>query len=230
MEISVHQLTEDRSHCLMCHAHPRTLQCHCSGILQALRWHCMGNSCRYAPYSHTGSGIPWKTISPNAACCSIKWTHSGHMFCGQLSPRFSWFWKKKTRLVLFYVPGMRKTIQGAISERCKKQFVTVWGGIIVQCMDDWWRGVYWNFGDLCYHEDDMFSWEIRSYLSRIMADLVLHNWQQPGFIDKDCVCYTGLIMKMYGESWRGESDNTTRESWAGTLYSARMDKYPLPTL
>ena len=52
------------------------------------------------------------------------------------------------------------------------------------------------------------------YFSRTMPGPILHDLQQHGFIGIDCVCFTGLpavqiclILKMYGASWRGESDN-----------------------
>ena len=47
-----------------------------------------------------------------------------------------------------------------------------------------------------------------------MTDLILHKLKQRGFIGIQCVCLTGLpaiqiclLLKMYGTSLRGESDN-----------------------
>ena len=52
------------------------------------------------------------------------------------------------------------------------------------------------------------------YFSRTIPGLILHKLQERGFVDIACVCLTGLpavqiclLLKMYGTSWRGETDN-----------------------
>ena len=59
-----------------------------------------------------------------------------------------------------------------------------------------------------------FSQELHVYFSRTMPGLILYKLQQRGFIGIECVCLTGLpavqiclLLKMYGASWRRESDN-----------------------
>ena len=56
--------------------------------------------------------------------------------------------------------------------------------------------------------------ELHVYFSRIMPGLILHESQQRGFVDIECMCLTGLpavqicvLLKMYRASWGGESDN-----------------------
>ena len=68
----------------------------------------------------------------------------------------------------------------------------------------------WTFlRDICCRQDNDFSWE--RHARRTMPGHILH---ERGFIGIECVCLTGLpavqiclLLKMYGASWRGESDN-----------------------
>ena len=61
-----------------------------------------------------------------------------------------------------------------------------------------------------------FSQELHVYFSMSisMEGPILHELQQHGFVGMECVGLTGLhevqiylLLKMYGTSWRGESDN-----------------------
>ena len=52
--------------------------------------------------------------------------------------------------------------------------------------------------------------DMKKYTDR----LILHELQQCGFVGIECVCLTGLpavqiclLLKMYGASWRGESED-----------------------
>ena len=70
------------------------------------------------------------------------------------------------------------------------------------------------FPVVCCCQGDEFSQELHVYFSRTMPGLILHELQQRGFIGIECVCLTCLpavqiclLLKMYGASWRGESDN-----------------------
>ena len=77
-----------------------------------------------------------------------------------------------------------------------------------------WR-YRWNFGgDVCHHQDDAFPQEVCAYFCRTMTDLILHSGTRAGLF----VCARArlnclpavqicLVLKMYGASWRGESDN-----------------------
>ena len=77
-----------------------------------------------------------------------------------------------------------------------------------------WRLMLEFRRDICCYQDNDFSQELHVYFSRTMAGLILHELQQRGFIGRVCVCLTGLsavqiclLLKMYGTSWRGESNN-----------------------
>ena len=57
-------------------------------------------------------------------------------------------------------------------------------------------------------------WLFQGTPCRTMPGLILQELQQRGFVGIECVCLTGLpavqiclLLKMYGASWRGESDN-----------------------
>ena len=70
------------------------------------------------------------------------------------------------------------------------------------------------WGDICCRQDDYFSQELHVYFCRTMPGLILHKLQQYGFECIECLCLTGLtavqiclLLKMYGTSRRGESDN-----------------------
>ena len=74
-------------------------------------------------------------------------------------------------------------------------------------MLEFWRDIY------CRKDDD-YSQEFHVYFSRTMPGLILHKLQQCGFVGIECVCLTVLpavqiclLLKMYGVSWWGESDN-----------------------
>ena len=61
------------------------------------------------------------------------------------------------------------------------------------------------------------------YFSRTMLGLIMRKLQQSGLVDIEYVCLTGmpvvqicLLLKMYGASWRGESDNS--DSWAAVIH------------
>ena len=122
----------------------------------------------------------------------------------------------------FYVPK-KKTIQTVTNEKCKNQPLWWYGGASVpmawviciyvkvplmqRLMLEFWR-------DICCRQDNDFSQELHVYFSRTMPGLILPELQQRGFIGIECVCLTGLpavqiclLLKMYGASWRGESDN-----------------------
>ena len=82
---------------------------------------------------------------------------------------------------------------------------------------------FWR--DICCRQDDDFSQELHVYFSRTMPGLILHKLQQCSFVGIECVCLTGLsavqiclLLKMYGASWRGESDNANH----GLLSSSRL--------
>ena len=108
-------------------------------------------------------------------------------------------------------------------QKCKNQPLWWYGGASVptawviciyvkvplmrRLMLEFWR-------DICCRQDDDFSQELHVYFSRTMPGLILHELQQRGFVGIECVCLTGLpavqiclLLKMYGASWRGESDN-----------------------
>ena len=146
---------------------------------------------------------------------------SGNMFSGQMSPHFSLFLGKTDNG--FYVPKMKKTIQIVTNEKCKTSLWGWYGGASVpmawviciyvkvplmrRLMLEFWR-------DICCRQDDDFSQELHVHFSRTMPGLILHKLQQHGFVGIECMCLTGLpavqiclLLKMYGASWRGESDN-----------------------
>ena len=81
-----------------------------------------------------------------------------------------------------------------------------------------------------------FSQELHVYISRTMPGLILHELQQRGFVGKECVCLTGLpavqiclLLKMYGSSWRGESDNADHRllSSSSLVYMYNGQKFHL---
>ena len=153
------------------------------------------------------SEMDWKTVEMFSlvrgvhisACFGEKWTSDST--CQR--------WKRPSRLLP--------------NEKCKNQPLWWYGGASVptawvicvyvkvplmrRLMLEFWR-------DICCRQDDDFSQELHVYFSRTMPGLILHELQQRGFVGIECVCLTGLpavqiclLLKMYGASWRGESDN-----------------------
>ena len=87
--------------------------------------------------------------------------------------------------------------------------------------------------DICCRQDSNFSQELHVYFSRTMPGLILHEFQQRGFVGIECVCLTGLptvqiclLLKMYRASWGGESDHGTTDCWAAqVLYTKNGQKF-----
>ena len=167
------------------------------------------NFAQKPPLSSTGPKVIWDGPKD-----------SGNVFSGQKIPHFSLFLEKTD--IGFYVPKMKKTIQTVTNEKCKKQPLWWYGGASVpmawviciyvkvplmqRLMLEFWR-------DICCRQDDNFSQELHVYFSRTISGLILHELQQRGFVGIECL--TGLpavqiclLLKMYGTSWRGESDNS----------------------
>ena len=144
----------------------------------------------------------------------------GSMFSGQTSPHFSLFLRKTN--VGFYVPKMKITKRTVTNEKCKNLPLWWYGGASaptawVNCiyvkvpltqklMLEFWR-------EICCRQEDNFSLELHVYFNRTMPGLILHYLQR-GFVGKEWVRLTGLpavqiclLLRLYGASWRGESDN-----------------------
>ena len=69
-----------------------------------------------------------------------------------------------------------------------------------------------------------------------MPGLILEELQQRGFVGIECVCLTGLpavqiclLLKMYGASWRGESENADHRllSSSSLVYTKNGQKFHL---
>ena len=114
-----------------------------------------------------------------------------------------------------------------------KKSVMVWGCISAHGMGDLHTCVtvplmlrlmleFWR--DICCRQDDDFSQELHVYFSRTMPGLILYKLQQQGFVGIESVCLTGLpavqiglLLKMFGTSWRGESDNGDHSLYTPTV-------------
>ena len=95
--------------------------------------------------------------------------------------------------------------------------------LMQRLMLEFWR-------DICCCQDNDFSQELHVYFSRTIPGLILYKLQQCGFGGIECVCLTGLpavqiclLLKMYGASWRGESNNG-EHGLLSSLFSPRMGK------
>jgi len=91
---------------------------------------------------------------------------SGHVFCGQRSPRFSCFWEKLTSAST----RMRKSIQAVIRERFKASVCHGMG--LHQCPWHGWLHVAWmlRMREICYHPGDASFLGVCGYFNKTMPD------------------------------------------------------------
>ena len=162
---------------------------------------------------------------------------SGNTFSVQTSPHFSLFLEKNGHWILrakdekdhpdCYQTKSAKTslCDGMGVHQCPRH-----GWSAYMWRYHWCGGLCWNFGDICCRQDD-FSQELHFYFSRTMPGLILHEFQQHGFVGIECVCLTGLpavqiclILKMCGRIMKRRI-RQWRPSWAAqVLYTPRMGK------
>ena len=106
---------------------------------------------------------------------------------------------------------------------------TAWGSAF--------RLEFWR--DICSRQDGYFSQVLHIYFSRTMPGLILHELEQRGFVGIECVCFTDLsavqiclLLKMYGASWREESDNSDHGLFSSSslVYTKTGQKFYLQQL